>query len=82
MVINDGDGVDPTHSITSGLAVQQLIYNTDTTPPHPASPRPTPPHPRQARAATQLSLGSIISIAALQPRRRVRSTTCGFWFWS
>lgn len=79
MVINDGDGVDPTHSITSGLAVQQLIYNTDTTP---APPRLTPPHPRQARAATQLSLGSIISIAVLQPRRRVRSTTCGSWFWS
>ncbi|TWW65491.1 hypothetical protein D4764_21G0003910 [Takifugu flavidus] len=38
VVINDGDSVDLTHSITSGRTVQQLIYNTDTW-------QPRPPHP-------------------------------------
>lgn len=47
-VINDGGGGDLTHSITSGLAVQQLIYNPDTWQPH-------PPHPHQARPAPAAS---------------------------
>lgn len=74
MVINDGDGVDPTHSITSGLAVQQLIYNTDTTPAHPASPRPTParsasPRPTLARPGQPHSFLWAPSLASLRYSR-------------
>lgn len=56
MVINDGDGVDLTHSITSGLALQQPIYNPDTC-----------PHPPLASEVSGASLGSAVSIAVLQP---------------
>lgn len=55
MVINDGDGVDLTHSITSGLALQQPIYNPDICPPPLAS------------EVSGASLGSTVSIAVLQP---------------
>lgn len=68
VVINDGDSVDLTHSITSGRTVQQLIYNTDAcsltrlTRLTRASP---PGHGSRVLGGPRQHLGFIISIAVL-----------------
>lgn len=70
VVINDGDSVDLTHSITSGRTVQQLIYNTDTWQPHPPHPHLStqPGQQRGALGGPWRHMGLIVSFSALQRR--------------